>query len=334
MTKLRSVLHPCDGPAHVPGLVLHTRDDFSCTSRLPEKTILIGRDRRTGRAAIGHDRRMLTAQTLLDRLGGVARGMQLHEFGLSRRMLADAVAEGRIRRIRNGVFASHSADPWIVAAAGHGGSLTCSRALRMHGIWVLDDDVAPHVWMGAHGRVHHDHCGCTGHFYDGRTALGLADVEDALVHLYVCRGDEAFFASLESALTVRAIGAATRTRVRSRLPAAARWLVDLARADAGSGLESLLRLRLHLLGIRLECQVEIPTVGRVDFVIDGRLILEVDGDEFHGSPAARHRDRMRDAAASAQGLETLRFDYAMIVRKWAVVESAIAGAIVRLRAGS
>jgi len=277
---------------------------------------------------------MSKAQVLLDQFGGVARGMLLHEFGLSRRMLADAVIEGEIRRIRNGVFASPSADPRIVTAAGHGGSLTCAGALRMHGIWVLEDDDFPHVSLGSHGRVHHDRCSCVGHFYEGRTALGLADVEDALVHLHACHGDEAFFASLESALASRKLNAAGRARVRSRLPVRARWLVDLARVDAGSGVESLLRLRLHPLGIRLDSQVEILGVGRVDFVIEGRLILEVDGAEFHSGRDAWRRDRKRDAVASGLGYETLRISYDMILDEWRVVEAAIVAAVLRARAGA
>lgn len=78
--------------------------------------------------------------------------------------------------------------------------------------------------------------------------------------------------------------------------------------------------------------MEIPTVGRVDFVIDGMLILEADGMENHDGGSHRHKDLRRDAAASAIGYETLRFDYALIVHDWPVVEAAIIAAISRLRA--
>lgn len=275
---------------------------------------------------------MPTAAHVLSHIGDVARGTTLHRFGLSRRMLSAAVRDGTITRVRNGVFATPSAPIDVLTAAAHGGALTCSRALRMHGIWTLDDDTDPHVWLGTHGRNHHVECACTGHYFDGPTALGLAPLEDALVHVYRCRGDESFFVAIESTLQLRKIGAAGRARIRSRLPANARWLVDLARTDADSGLESLLRLRLHVLGIRLECQVEIPLVGRVDFVVDRLLILEADGVENHDSPSHRHRDLLRDAEASRQGYETLRFDYAMIVHDWPVVMAAVLAAIERLRA--
>jgi len=275
---------------------------------------------------------MPTAAHVLSHLGDLARGTTLRQFGLSRRMLSSAVRDGTITRVRNGVFATPSAPADVLTAAAHGGALTCSRALRLHGIWTLEDDTNPHVWLGTHGRNHHIACTCTGHYFGGRTVLGLAPLEDALVHVYLCKGDESFFVSIESALQLRKIGAASRARVRSRLPAKARWLVDLARTDADSGLESLLRLRLHLLGIRLECQVDIPSVGRVDFVLHELLILEADGAENHDSASHRHRDLLRDAEASRQGYETLRFDYAMIVHDWPVVEAAILAAVDRLRA--
>lgn len=115
------------------------------------------------------------------------------------------------------------------------------------------------------------------------------------------------------------------------MPASARWLVDLARGDAQSGLESLLRLRLHILGIRLDCQVRIDGVGRVDFVVGGLLILEADGKDNHDGPSNRHKDLVRDAAASALGYETLHFDYAQIVHDWPSVQSAVIAALARLR---
>ncbi|MEV4775386.1 type IV toxin-antitoxin system AbiEi family antitoxin domain-containing protein [Microbacterium sp. LWH12-1.2] len=275
---------------------------------------------------------MLQASQLIAHQGGVARGARLQQFGLSRRMLSSAVRDGSIIRVRPGVFAVPSANPDVICAAAHGGAVTCTTALRMHEVWALVDDERLHVWVGTSGRVHHAECACVTHYFEGRTLLGVAPVEDALVHVYHCAGEEAFFAALESALKKRKFGAGIRERLRERLPVGARWLVDFARRDADSGLESLLRLRLHLLGIRLDCQVEIPTVGRADFVIDGMLILEADGMENHDGSSRRHKDLRRDAAASVLGYETLRFDYALIIHDWPVVEAAIIAAISRLRA--
>lgn len=274
---------------------------------------------------------MVSAAHVITHHGGVARGSLLQQYGFTRKRLAAEVRKGVIVRIRAGVYATLDADRHVVVAAEHGGMLTCTYALRSHGIWVLQHPPAIHVWLGGNGRVHHRECTCVSHFVAGRAALGVVALEDALVHVHRCAGDELFFAALESALAQRKINRAARERIRRRLPHHAQWLVDLARSDAASGLESLLRLRLHLCGIHLECQVEIPTVGRVDFVIGDRLILEADGRENHHGKSNRHRDRVRDAAASALGYETLRFDYAQIVHAWPSVEAAVIAAVVRLR---
>lgn len=273
---------------------------------------------------------MLDPRLTIDRLGGLARGTQLQRCGIDRPSLARAVRAGRIHRIRPGLFASPALPDVVRRAAAHGGALTCSAALRLHGVWVLADADSLHVWLGRRGRAYpHAGCGCTSHFFRGDVPVGVVDVETALIHLYSCEGDESFFASLESALHLGALSKAARLRLRGALPASARWLLDLAHAQSESGLESILRFRLHLLGIVLTAQVSIAGVGRVDFVLEGRLILEVDGRENHTGADRRHRDLVRDAAASARGFETLRFDYAQIIHDWPTVQAAIQTALRR-----
>ncbi|MBO9626303.1 MAG: DUF559 domain-containing protein [Microbacterium sp.] len=273
---------------------------------------------------------MLDPRTILQHLGGVARGRTLQQWGPSRAALARAVEDGRILRVRTGVFALPSVNEQIVEAAAHGGSLTCGTALRTHGVWVLSDPHTIHVWLGRNGRAHpHIGCRCVSHFFDGDTMFGVASVETALLHLQRCEGDEAFFAAFESAWRQGKLSRAARARIRISLPSPSRWLVDVARPDADSGLESLVRLRLHVLGVRVECQVTIDGVGRVDFVISGRLIVEIDGTENHASPDHRRKDLRRDAAASALGYETLRFTYAQVVHDWPSVRAAILAALRR-----
>ena len=275
---------------------------------------------------------MLDPQILITRLGGIARGTSLQEFGVSRMRLSKATRDGEIQRLRPGVFATDFAHPAELDAARHGGPLTCAAALRRHDVWVLaPEESPPHVWIGRRGRAHrHPGCRCVSHYFRGATTFGVVDVVTALIHLHHCEGDESFFASLESALKLRLISDASRRRIREALPAHARWLVDLARDDADSGLESLLRLRMHQLGIRLDCQIRIDGVGRVDFVVGGRLIIEADGKENHDGKTMMHKDHVRDAAASALGYETLRFDYEQIIHDWPTVQAAILAALARL----
>lgn len=275
---------------------------------------------------------MLSAKDTILNLGGIARGTQLHSFGFSRQQLADLVHREEIERVRHGVFAVAPLDPDVRAATAHGGALSCASMLRSCGIWVLPEQTGPHVWLGPKQHaLKHPNCRCVSHYYGGKPPLGTSSVEIALLHLRRCAGDEAFFAAYESSWRTGRLPPAARARIRSALPRTARWLVDLARPDADSGLESLIRLRLHLLGIRLDCQVDIERVGRVDFVIARRIILEADGEANHGPASHRHRDRVRDAVASSLGYETLRFDYSQIVHDWQTVRAAILGALRRIR---
>lgn len=276
---------------------------------------------------------MLSATDTIRDLGGIVRGKRLQTLGFSRQALAALVTRGEIERLRDGVFAIGPMSEQTRSAIAHGGALTCVSVLRMRGIWVLPTEDGPHVWLGPDQHaLRHPHCVCVAHYYRGAPPLGAAPVEIALLHLRRCSGDEAFFAAYESAWRLGILSSAARSRIRAALPRTARWLVELARPDADSGLESLLRLRLHLLGLRLDCQVMVDGVGRVDFVIAGRVILEADGDENHASSTQRHRDRVRDATASRLGYETLRFDYAQIIHDWPAVRASVLGALSRMPA--
>lgn len=265
------------------------------------------------------------------RAGGIARGRDLNRQGVTRKALCRAVAGETLVRIRDGVYAVPDIDPAVYSAAEHGGELCCASALRARGIWVLEPIPRSHVWVGPGGRVHHGRCRCVTHRDAGRSAFGTVSLVHALVQIAGCLGAESFFAAFESAWNRALLTSADRNEIRSRLRAGMRWLVDLARPTSDSGLESLLRLRLYRRGIIVESQVWIDRVGRVDFLLAGRIILEVDGRENHDGQSLRHKDLRRDAAAAAQGYETLRFDYAMVVHSWPDVEAAILGRLALVR---
>jgi len=258
--------------------------------------------------------------------GGVARAATLIAAGARRSDLRRHVAAGELVRVREGVYALPSADEAVRIAAAHGGALACVSALRRYGVWLLSEP-GIHVWLGDGGRAHpHAGCGCTVHWDAGHAEPGMVGIERALVQIATCQGDEAFFVAFESAWRLGMIDRGARRVIRAHLPARMRYLVDLARGDADSGLESLVRLRLARLGITVRSQVAIAGVGRVDFLIDGRIILEIDGRENHEGVTMRHKDLRRDAAAAARGYVTLRFDYALVVHEWATVLGAILGA--------
>lgn len=257
-------------------------------------------------------------------LGGVARTHELAAAGVDPYSLRLAVHGGALLRLREGVYATPETPEAVRVAVRHGGVLGCLSVVAVDGLWVLVQPAAPHVVVPPTGRRRpHDGCACVVHWADSAGHGGSASLVDALAQLLGCRGEEEFFVALESAMRKRLVRRAGLARLRARLPAARRWLVDFARWDADSGLESLLRLRLRAHGISLASQVKVPGVGRVDFVLGDRLILEVDGKPNHVGPSKRHKDLVRDVVAAAHGYDTLRFDYALVLYDWPIVEAAI-----------
>ena len=267
-------------------------------------------------------------------LGGVARTAELAVIGIDEHSLKMAVLGGEIIRIREGVYGSADAPHDVIAAVAHGGRLGCLSRIRAAGLWVLNrNDVRVHVSMPRTGNARrHVDCRCVTHWTGGPAVGGFAPLVESLAQVMQCFGIEDFFVALESAMSKRLLNHRSLDELGGRLPRIHRWLIAFARWDAGSGLESVLRLRLRALGIALVSQVEIPGAGRVDFVLAGLIVLEVDGIVGHADLASsRHKDLVRDAVASTYGLEALRFDYAMVVHDWPLVEAAILAALDRSR---
>lgn len=267
---------------------------------------------------------MRTVTDVLRWLGGIARTRSLRRAGLSARSLGDAVREGIVVQPRRGLYALRDTPPDVLHAFEHGGILGCVSAAAAAGLWTVPHDHI-HVWMGSSGQCRTVLCDhCILHWTPGRPLVDEPlPLPSALLQIARCLGEEAFFASLESALRIGALSTKDVAGLRHSLPERLRWLVDFARDDADSGLESLVRLRLHRIGVLVRTQVLIVGTGRVDFLIGERLIVEIDGRENHDGPSMRHKDLVRDTNAAIWGYETLRFDYAMVMHDWASVEAAI-----------
>lgn len=82
----------------------------------------------------------------------------------------------------------------------------------------------------------------------------------------------------------------------------------LAQADPASRspLETRTRLALRHLGLFVETGVTIEGIGEVDMLVQGWLIVETDGWEFHSSHEQFILDRHRDQQALASGYVTVR----------------------------
>ncbi len=64
----------------------------------------------------------------------------------------------------------------------------------------------------------------------------------------------------------------------------------------------------------MQTQQVLAPAGRVDFLIDGWLVVELDGYETHERIGQFTEDRRRDAELAGQGLVSLRFTFDQVVR--------------------
>jgi len=63
---------------------------------------------------------------------------------------------------------------------------------------------------------------------------------------------------------------------------------------------------LEAAGLSFEDGVEIEGVGEVDLVVEGWVVVELDGYTYHSSRPDWHSDHLRDQAALARGHTPLR----------------------------
>ena len=246
--------------------------------------------------------------------------------GRTRRGIAAAAGGGELRRLRRGVFASPDACGPTRTAAIHGGAIACLTAARHLGLWTLSADETVHVWLRGGGHAYsHEKCMCVEHWDGDRVGrtFDLPPVTHILRQILGCFGVEEFFVAVESALRKGLLSSTGLSWARRHTNKVARKALTLVRHDADSGLESLLRWRLRRYRLGVRTQVWIPSTGRVDLLIGERLLVEADGRENHAGESLRHKDLVRDAHATMWGYTTLRFDYAMIVHDWDLVERAI-----------
>ncbi len=255
--------------------------------------------------------------TALDLRGGVARWTELVGLGVSRVPLLRLSAQGQIARPARGVFCRPElvGTPAVLAIQASG-QLTCQAAAAALGLEVLSGAEECHVRTRPNPRPHP---GVVVHPWgwggSGRVAAVMSVLHDCAVCLPVIEA----VVIIDSALRRGVVTVQDWPAVAAAGPHGRRVGEVLALADplAQSVLESVGRVALSLAGIAcVESQVYFSAVGWVDLVVEGWLVIELDGWEFHRDTF--QNDRRRDAELSRQGCIVLRFTYADLMsrREW------------------
>lgn len=260
----------------------------------------------------------------LDSLGGAARTGQLLALGISKGDISAARAAGLVSTPRRGIVALPGLPVAVALAAEHRAALTCASATDHYGLWRLNNPSKVHL-AANHHRLPHS---VRAHYPELRPGHGLIATKlQVVVHALHC------LPSLEALVVVESAAKAglDLELVRERLPGGRngrrRSLLRHVDASSGSPLETVARALFRMAGFDVQTQVHIEGVGWVDFLIEGRIIVEIDGLEFHLSTQQFRKDRHRDNAAAGHGLRTLRFTYDDVIqhpeRMIAAIRSAL-----------
>ncbi|UXM90716.1 type IV toxin-antitoxin system AbiEi family antitoxin domain-containing protein [Paenarthrobacter sp. JL.01a] len=246
---------------------------------------------------------------------GTARTADLRRAGFSERMLAAAVAKGSLRRIKRGVYTAPGADQAVLGAFHSNGRLTCISAARFHRLWTLKPPPEElHVSCGngipRTGVV--DHAPCT---HPPHPHLPVAGVADVLLHALRCLPELEALVLVQSAVSQALLSPAF---LNSKLPGKrngrARAVLDLVIPRADSLLEVLAHTHFVRAGVSVQMHVDIPGVGEVDCLINGCLIVELDGGT-HVEGKQVKKDQYRNNASLRGGLLVLRYYYADVVHR-------------------
>lgn len=256
----------------------------------------------------------------MTRFGNLATRSQLAALGYSQRDIRRAVEAHLLWPIRRSWVAHAGADWRATRAVALGGRLAAASAVASYGVWVTRPSGLwvqsaptaarlPATKYGEHRLWSPEYFPHSG---DMRWRVSLPD---SLVQAVRMSSPEDAIASLDSALNHGLLTQALADRIFAVLPRRYRRFAAHLNGLADSGLETLLRLAAEAEGWRVEVQVKIVGVGKVDLLIDGWLVVELDGAEWHDDELSQDEDSRREAELTLLGYGWHRFRYRQVMEE-------------------
>lgn len=243
------------------------------------------------------------------RNGGVMR-----RAALPRRAVERAVAAGRLVVPRPGLVASSDLAPALLVAARLGGVVSCGSAASLLGRELLAPVGPVHVTVPRDRAVTRQ-VGVLIHRRDVPVNGLLTTPDRTAADCARCLPWLDAVVVLDSFLRDGVSRADVLAHLRGRGCGHAREAVRRADGRAESSGETVGRVVLENSGLQVEPQVYIRGVGRVDLLVEGRLVVEVDGFAYHSDRQRFTADRRRDAALVAMGYRVLRFTWVDVVTR-------------------
>ncbi|MFB9376909.1 DUF559 domain-containing protein [Kineococcus gynurae] len=246
--------------------------------------------------------------------GGAARWSRLVALA-SAWQVRRAVQAGELTRPQPGLLALPGCGPEVLAGTAVAGVLSCHSAAAAWELDLIDPPGRVHVTAPRGSR--RDWPSATVHRRARGGLDGRTTVLDTVLDCFRCLPRRTALVPADSALRT---GALTVDELRSAADALnrrdpARGLAPLVDPGSGSALESVARLDLLDAGYPVRTQQVQQPAGRVDLLLGGWLVVEVDGYAFHAGPAQFAEDRRRDAELLAGGFSVLRFTFDQVLRQ-------------------
>jgi very-short-patch-repair endonuclease len=259
------------------------------------------------------------------RQGGVVSAADLHSAGFSPADISLGVRRGELERVTRGWLGVPGVSSAATSAIRMGGRISCLDVLRAHRVWAIPDP-HPHIRVGRHS-------GHSPSSADGRRSrtptiihralpgrpLGMTVVDPlpvALGHAVMCQPWMDAVASLDSALNLGYLSTFELADLLDPLPGRYARFFGMVDAGCESGLETKARLSLRAATIRYRTQVPIPGAGIVDILIGDRLVLELDGWEWHSKKKDFERDRRKDLVLHSLDYRVVRLSYEQVTLGW------------------
>jgi very-short-patch-repair endonuclease len=202
----------------------------------------------------------------------------------------------------------------VLLALSLGGVLSCQSAASLQGLELLDEPTRVHITIprgslatASPSVVLHRRSVPT----DGYTTTMARTAADCAR----CLPRVPAVVAVDAALRRHVDRDEILSHLWGRGSGRGREVVKQADERAESSGESVARVALTDDGLRVEPQAYIRGGGRVDLLVEGRVVVEIDGFAYHSDPGQFAADRRRDAALTAMGYHVLRFTWTDAVRR-------------------
>ncbi|MET3946346.1 very-short-patch-repair endonuclease [Arthrobacter sp. UYCu512] len=139
---------------------------------------------------------------------------------------------------------------------------------------------------------------------------------DTVVQSLRCLPDLDGLVIAESAVALKGVPlSGLRLRLSGRNDERERRIVSAIVPQSQSIIECMARYWLRSAGFHVESQVNIPGMGHIDLMVDGKLGIETDGAGFHMDRTSFEEDRRRWNVMTRRGIPILVVSYSLLLNR-------------------